>query len=146
MEAMTPSFDPRVGGPDSDPQLPALIPLHRVPDLVPSSQPGKRLALSTVFRWALQGRLRTVKVGGGRYVTAADLLAFVRGPSRAGEPPAADARKAGEQLDRALGQRRRPQFPSGGAADARRGAGGGRPASGGRRNPGHRTPAEANAI
>lgn len=85
--------------------LPELIPLHQVPDLIPSSRRGKRLALATLYRWSMRKKLATIKVGGGRYVTRDAMLALTHGESTAA-PPARTAseraRCAGEELDRLI--------------------------------------------
>ena len=81
-----------------------LIPLHRLPDLIPSSRKGKTLAMPTIYRWIESGRLKTLKIAGGRYITAGVLEAFLGGdegmaaPSGTGDATAgADA--AGKELD-----------------------------------------------
>lgn len=92
------------------PDLPELIPLHRLPDLIPSSHRGKKLALATLYRWAASGRLPTVKVGGGRYVTQGDLARILSArqlsePAPAG--PTSAGKLAGAELDRLLMKRAR---------------------------------------
>jgi len=81
-----------------------LIPIHRLPALIPSSRRGKTLAMPTIYRWIESGKLKTLKIAGGRYVTAGDLEAFLGGdegmvaPSMTGDATAgADA--AGKELD-----------------------------------------------
>lgn len=58
-----------------------LIPLGRVPDLIPSRQPGKRLNQATVWRWANRGArgvlLETAVVGGGRLTSVEAVQRFV---------------------------------------------------------------------
>ena len=93
------------------PRLPQLIPLHRLPDLIPSSRDGKRLAMATIYRWVLRGRLSTMKVGGSRYVTMEALADFMN-PTSVGVAPVAsceaprsphrDAVAAGAALDRLI--------------------------------------------
>lgn len=88
-------------------QLPELIPLHQLPALIPSSRPGKRLAIATVYRWAQQGRIRTVKIGGSRYVVRdalAQLFSAADSPSDDPRPETrgTDAHRAGLALDRLL--------------------------------------------
>ena len=103
------SHVPEVGrGPDVPAMIPHLIPLQRIPALIPSARPGKRLAIATVYRWVQRGRLNTVKVGGGRFVTEAELvrlLSPVEGESGGGPAPGAteSARRAGAELERLLG-------------------------------------------
>lgn len=87
--------------------VPELIPLHRLPDVIPSSRPGKRLALATLYRWVQRGRLSTIKVGGCRYVTPTG-LARLFGPDvfdlavAPACPPANRALRAGERLDQLM--------------------------------------------
>lgn len=79
------------------------IPLHELPRLIPSSRRGKRLALATIYRWAASGRLKTSKIGGGRYVSHDDLLEFLHGPTSAescGGRNQSRAKKAGDDLTR----------------------------------------------
>lgn len=86
-----------------------LIPLKQLPDLIPSSRPGARLALPTIYRWILRGKLKSRKIGGSLYVTVQDLADFV-GAARGNDMPAgqvpatgaAAARRAGEELDQLL--------------------------------------------
>src|SRR4051794_8723767 len=88
--------------------VPQLIPLNRVPDLIPSSRRGKRLAIGTVYRWVQRGRLATVKVGGSRYTTPDALSRFMAageaGAALSARAPSgsAAAESAGVQLDRLL--------------------------------------------
>ena len=89
-----------------------LIPIHRLPALIPSSRRGKTLAMPTIYRWIESGRLKTLKIAGGRYVTAGDLEAFLGGDvdmaarSVAGDATAG-ADTAGKELDM-LFLRKRP--------------------------------------
>lgn len=92
---------------DAGDKLPELIPIHRLPDLIPSSRRGKKLALATIYRWCQQGRIPTLKVGGGRYVTATALAELLNSDSRAapvseGASAAGAAFDAGVLLDRLL--------------------------------------------
>jgi hypothetical protein len=94
--------------------LPQLIPLHQVPDLIPSSRRGKRLALATLYRWAIRKKLATIKIGGSRYVTRDALVALTRGESTAGlrGPTATErAQQAGEQLEQLIKGGRRQRHP-----------------------------------
>jgi len=78
-----------------------LIPLAQVPKHLPP--PLGRTHVSTVTRWALRGvgrppiHLRTVKIGGRRYVRPEALTAFIQalsaGPAAAG-PTAPSATRA----------------------------------------------------
>lgn len=87
-----------------------LIPIKRLPDLLPSSRPGKRIALATIYRWILRGKLRSRKIGGSVYVTVDDLIDFIGSRSQQGARPtghpasemSAAADRAGEELDRLL--------------------------------------------
>ncbi len=74
-----------------------LIPVHELPNLIPSCRKGKKLALATVYRWILKGRLPTLRIGGGRFVTAAALAQFIQTPCSQAmiTDPVDTARKAG---------------------------------------------------
>src|SRR5438045_2494641 len=91
--------------------LPQLIPLHRLPEIIPSSRPGKKLSLATCYRWAATGRLPTVKVGGSRYVSESDLASLLdpenSSPSRQDPDPSGRAQRAGSELDLLLSKRSR---------------------------------------
>ncbi len=64
-----------------DPTAEELIPVGRLPSLIPSSRPGKRLNLATIWRWSTHGvrgaRLETVLIGGVRYTSGAAVTRFV---------------------------------------------------------------------
>ena len=88
-----------------------LIPLAQVPKHLPP--PLDRTHASTVTRWALRGvgrppvHLRTVKIGGRRYVRPEALIAFIAalsaGPAAAGpSAPSATRARAMRQADREL--------------------------------------------
>ena len=91
-----------------DPEIESLIPLSSVPTLkcLPLRRGGKKLALSTLWRWSTSGlrgrRLETVKVGGQRCTTLAALKRFIalespRDPSCASTThPAPSAQKRKE--------------------------------------------------
>lgn len=88
-----------------------LIPLNRIPDLLPSSRSGKRVARTTIIRWFLKGLLKGRKIGGSWFVTAHDLAQFVDSKSKEhplsmAEASAArlSAQRAGAELDRLLGK------------------------------------------
>ncbi len=92
----------------------SLIPLSEVAAYVPSSRPGKRLNVATVWRWATAGvgghRLETVKVGGSTYTSVEAVKRFVQQPRRR-EPqvfyqpnPQPRPRRAPEDADRQLRQ------------------------------------------
>jgi len=88
---------------------PELIPIHRLPEYIPSSRANKRLSIPTVYRWILQGRLKSRKVGGSRYVTAEDLAEFLRGDPAVPRPFPCDrslraAERAGQELDTLIGK------------------------------------------
>jgi hypothetical protein len=94
--------------PDAD-----LIPVRQLPSLIPSSHGGKVLSVGTLYRWIAAGKLKTRKIGGGRFVTADDLAKFLEGEperpmrsSNAASPPRRPSTvKAGEQLDQILGSK-----------------------------------------
>lgn len=92
-------------------QIPELIPLHRLPDLIPSSRRGKKLALATIYRWSQRGRIPTVKIGGSRYVSASALAQILSvtadGTAARPESPNLAAKRAGAELDALLARRRR---------------------------------------
>jgi hypothetical protein len=76
-----------------DPVLEALVPLAQVPRLkwLPLRQHGKRIHLSTVYRWHQRGlngvRLEAVQCGGTRCTTEAALIRFFNAlgrPAQAG--------------------------------------------------------------
>jgi hypothetical protein len=72
-----------------DPTSTQLRPLAEYAHRIPSTRLGKRLNRATLWRWALHGangvRLRTQRLGGGRYTTDADVVEFMR---RLSEPSA----------------------------------------------------------
>ena len=85
-----------------------LIPVVRIPALLPSAKPGRQLSMVTVYRWIENGKLPTRKIGGRRYVTADDLVAFINGgndETPAHTTPTASAEKAGRELDLVLSRK-----------------------------------------
>ena len=58
-----------------------LVPLGQVPTIVPSSHPGKRLNIATVWRWATHGvrgvQLESILIGGARYTSREAVARFV---------------------------------------------------------------------
>ena len=96
-----------------------VIPLGQVPAEYPSRRPGKRINISTVWRWATQGcrgvRLETVVIGGGRFTSREAVQRFAERLSQprstgGGGPPAAvryrtaarrqrDSERAGRKLE-----------------------------------------------
>ena len=60
-----------------DPSDHQLRPLANYTSRIPSRVPGKRLNCATLWRWALDGRLRTVQIGGGRFTCDAWVWEFV---------------------------------------------------------------------
>lgn len=88
-----------------------LIPLRDVPqlDILPDRRSGSRLAVSSLYRWALQGvrghRLETLKIGGQRCTSLAALERFFQtlsqpSPAPAAPPPRVDQRRTiGKLLD-----------------------------------------------
>lgn len=70
--------------------------------------------VATVWRWVLSGvrgrKLRSVHVGGRRYVLRADLDAFLAPAEAAEAEPSASAQAAGKMLD-ALGITRKRKPP-----------------------------------
>jgi hypothetical protein len=94
-----------------------LIPVRQVPDEIPSRRPGKRINISTIWRWSMRGvrgvKLETVRIGGGTYASREAIQRFVERlsqPQGAGEasPPAGprtaaqrrrDDARAGKELD-----------------------------------------------
>lgn len=69
-----------------DPCQENLIALRDLPEKLPKRH-GKRIHISTVYRWAQRGlrggiRLETVKVGGGRYTSQEAVHRFVEAVTR----------------------------------------------------------------
>lgn len=83
-----------------DPSEEPPIPLGQVPKMVswlPCRRQGKRLHISTVFRWALRGvrgvRLETIRIGGTLCTSEEALVRFFQHLSGDGPaPPATPAR------------------------------------------------------
>jgi hypothetical protein len=92
--------------------------MGQVPSEIPSRRPGKRINVSTVWRWVMHGcrgiRLETLIVGGGRYTSRqavqrfAERLSAARagspGPARESAPRTAsrrarDSERAGRELE-----------------------------------------------
>jgi hypothetical protein len=94
-----------------------LIPLTKIPDLIPSTTPGRRLAFATIWRWTTYGvrgrRLETVRIGGSSYTSREAIARFaehpgecdtLQAPARALRSPAQrkrDQARAAAILDRA---------------------------------------------
>jgi hypothetical protein len=57
-----------------------MISLHDVPRLLPRTKPGRKIAISTVYRWTAKGikgvRLETIQVGGRRCTSKQALERF----------------------------------------------------------------------
>ena len=66
-----------------------LISLHEVPTILPPRPSGKRLHISTIYRWVQRGirgiRLEVVKVGGTTYTSREALQRFVQPAAAPGE-------------------------------------------------------------
>jgi len=64
-----------------DTQSEHLIPLNQVAEHIPSSRPGKKLNVGTVWRWASAGvrsvKLETVSIGNSRYTSREALERFI---------------------------------------------------------------------
>jgi hypothetical protein len=73
------------------------VPVAEAVRLLPSCRPGKRLALSTIYRWINQGRLDCCRVGRWRFVRRDQLLAQMVPVARATEGPAANLPRAEER-------------------------------------------------
>lgn len=90
----------------------SLIPLSEVPQHLPRRPGGKKIHVSTVFRWALRGcngtRLETCQVGSLRYTSVEALGRFVerRSAPEADERPRHTSRRVtgarGQAMDAAL--------------------------------------------
>jgi hypothetical protein len=73
-----------------DPGIEELIPLTSVPSMgvpfVPTRQSGRRIAASTIYRWATRGcrgvKLEVLRTGGVTCTTRAALLRFYEGVTR----------------------------------------------------------------
>lgn len=76
-----------------------LIPLAQLPARLPSPQPGKQVAMATVYRWASSGKLETIRIGGIRYTSAEALQRFAEsGPALSApstSPPTATRHRPG---------------------------------------------------
>lgn len=91
-----------------------LIPLARVPDLIPSRRADKRLNQATVWRWTSRGSrgilLEAVTIGGSRYTSLEAVARFVERLSgdqagRAGAPSGrtpAQRKRDSERAEKAL--------------------------------------------
>ena len=53
-----------------------LISLAEACKLIPSRKAGRRLHIKTLYRWALNGRVRAWKIQGSWFVSKADMLAL----------------------------------------------------------------------
>lgn len=87
-----------------------LIPITRLPDLIPSSRRGRKLSMPTVYNWMNRGKLRTRKIGGSRYVLGEDLADFLQGDAVPASPLAGPgrttaAKEAGDELDQILSRK-----------------------------------------
>ena len=64
-----------------DPFEEELVPLAKIPEVLPRGQSGKKIHRATGFRWALKGirgiRLETIKVGGSRFTSHEALSRFI---------------------------------------------------------------------
>jgi hypothetical protein len=105
-----------------DTSIEDVIPLGQVPADIPSRQPGKRVNVSTVWRWAMHGcrgvRLETVVIGGGRFTSREAIQRFAERLS--------EARTGGDQLGQTVGcrtpARRQPDSEEAGRKLERQGA------------------------
>lgn len=85
---------------DTHEQLPTdLISTGQAVKLVPGQRPGKSIHLATVYRWILDGRLRSWKVGGRLLVSEAELRALFR-PVPARRRPSGENETAAERVTR----------------------------------------------
>ena len=79
----------------------AVIPLGQASAEIPSRQLGKKVSISTVWRWAMHGcrgiRLETVVIGGGRFTSREAVQRFAERLS--------EARTGGDQLGSVVGRR-----------------------------------------
>lgn len=100
--------------------LPDVIALSKLPELLPRKANGNRVAKSTVYRWTTTGlrgvTLNYTQVGGVRYVTRADLDEFflkLKGPKalRLLEDQRRESnRKVGERLAEEAGLRLKAKY------------------------------------
>lgn len=81
-----------------------LIPIREVPGLLPPRPTGRRVHVSTVFRWIGRGvrgvRLDAVRIGGTTYTSAEAIQAFAQHLSRADRSPSPSVVRK-RQIDRA---------------------------------------------
>jgi len=93
-----------------------IVPLVQVPVRVPRQRGGKKLAVSTAFRWAKAGlrgvRLETIQIGGTKCTSVQALQRFFEALSELSyaEPAeerrrAQDVARAGQELDTRWGRR-----------------------------------------
>lgn len=69
------------------------IPVAQVPQLLPSCRPGRKLALSTVYRWIARGQLDCCRRGRWRFVRRDQVLGMMQ-PAQPDREPS--------RLDRAM--------------------------------------------
>jgi hypothetical protein len=69
-------------------ELPEVLPLRQLLALIPSSRPGRKLSISTLYRWILKGHIPTFKIGGSRYVRRENVARLLEGASLARTPKA----------------------------------------------------------
>lgn len=71
-------------------QTEEFIPLSEVPELLPFRRRGKRVHISTVWRWASKGvrgqKLKTWRVGGTTCTTDEAILEFISATSGSSRP------------------------------------------------------------
>lgn len=89
---------------------PDLIPIAEAPRYLPSPRPGKKTALSTVYRKVREGVLRCWRQGRWRFVSRSELLALMQ--PAAVQTPASQRRLAERQraVDRAESDREMDAF------------------------------------
>lgn len=79
-----------------------LVGLSEACGCLPGSRPGKKLNISTLYRWCREGRLPSWRIGRHWFVSRADVLGMLR--AQAASAPAA-VRTAGHE--RAVAELRR---------------------------------------
>lgn len=72
----------------SDETIPRdLVPIAEAPKYLKSNRPGKKVALQTLYRWCLTGKLRCWKRGPWRFVSRADLRRMMKRETVAEQEP-----------------------------------------------------------
>src|SRR5205823_1974309 len=93
--------EPTRAGDQAEAPYAGLVSMAAAVRLLPSCRPGKRMHISTLYRWISEGRLSCWKIGRWRYVSRAELLALVKPAGRARAGPAAGVPRVEERRQQA---------------------------------------------